>query len=76
VWDTLRSDEAKRFFSRDQQDKLVAGVEVEKHDALVQMFASVNPDVVVNCIGLIEHHKEAEDPQMAFRSARCCTIAW
>lgn len=83
VWGTLRSDEAKRFFSGDQQDKLVAGVDVEKHDALVRMFARVNPDVVVNCIGLTKHHKEAEDPQMALplnallphRMADLCAVA-
>lgn len=65
VWGTLRLDESKRFFSGDQQAKLMAGVDVEKHDALVRMFARVKPDVVVNCIGLTKHHKEAEDPQMA-----------
>ena len=83
VWGTLRSDEAKRFFSGDQQDKLVAGVDVEKHDALVRVFARVKPDVVVNCIGLTKHHKEAEDPQMALplnallphRMADLCAVA-
>lgn len=83
VWGTLRSDEAKRFFSGDQQDKLLAGVDVEKHDALVRIFARVKPDVVVNCIGLTKHHKEAEDPQMALplnallphRMADLCAVA-
>ena len=83
VWGTLRSDEAQRFFSGDQQDKLVTGVDVEKHDALVRTFARVNPDVVLNCIGLTKHHKEAEDPQMALplnallphRMADLCAVA-
>ena len=65
VWGTLRSADAKRFFSGDHQDKLVAGVDVEKQDALVRMFSRVQPDVVINCIGLTKHHKEAEDPQLA-----------
>ena len=67
----------------DQQDKLVTGVDVEKHDALVRTFARVNPDVVLNCIGLTKHHKEAEDPQMALplnallphRMADLCAVA-
>ncbi|MBT8558144.1 SDR family oxidoreductase [Polynucleobacter paneuropaeus] len=83
VWGTLRSDKAKRFFSGDQQDKLIAGVDVEKHDVLVRMFACVKPDVVVNCIGLTKHHKEAEDPQIALplnallphRMADLCAVA-
>ena len=83
VWGTLRSDEAKRFFSGDQQDMLMAGVDVEKHDALVRIFARVKPDVVVNCIGLTKHHKEAEDPQLSLplnallphRMADLCAVA-
>jgi dTDP-4-dehydrorhamnose reductase len=83
VWGTLRSDEAKRFFSGDQQDKLVAGVDVEKQDALVRMFARVQPEVVLNCIGLTKHHKEAEDPLLALplnallphRMADLCAVA-
>jgi len=83
VWGTLRSDEAKRFFPEDQRDKLVAGVDVEKQDALVRIFARVKPDVVVNCIGLTKHHKEAEDPQLALtlnallphRMADLCAVA-
>ena len=83
VWGSLRSADARRFFTTDQQDKLVAGVDVEKHDALVRMFASVRPDVVVNCIGLTKHHKEAEDPQLALplnaflphRMADLCAVA-
>lgn len=83
VWGTLRSADRKRFFSGDQQDKLMSGVDVEKHDALVRIFARVKPDVVVNCIGLTKHYKEAEDPQMALplnallphRMADLCAVA-
>ena len=65
VWGTLRSADRKRFFSGGQQDKLVSGVDVEKYDELVRVFARVKPDVVVNCIGLTKHHKDAEDPLLA-----------
>lgn len=83
VWGTLRSADAKRFFSSDQQDKLVAGVDVEKQDALVRMFVQVQPDVALNCIGLTKHHKEAGDPLLALplnallphRMADLCAVA-
>jgi len=83
VWGTLRSDEAKLFFTADQSDKLVDGIDAEKYDALVRMFARVRPDVVVNCIGLTKHHKEAEDLQLALplnallphRMADLCAVA-
>ena len=56
---------------------------MEKHDALVRVFARVKPDVVVNCIGLTKHHKEAEDPLLALplnallphRMADLCAVA-
>ena len=83
VLGTLRSDEAKRFFSGDHQDKLVTGVDVEKHDVLVRIFARLKPDVVVNCIGLTKHHKESDDPLLAIplnallphRMANLCSVA-
>ena len=47
------------------QKRIVTGVDVNSHDALVRVFSEVKPDVVVNCIGLTKHHKEAEDPLQA-----------
>ena len=67
VWGTLRSAAFRHFFSDKQQDKLVASVDVEKNDTLVRLFARVKPDVVVNCIGLTKHHREAEDPLLALQ---------
>ncbi len=83
VWGTLRSADAKRFFKADQCDKLLAGVDVDKQEALVRVFSRVQPEVVVNCIGLTKHHKEAEDPQLALplnallphRMADLCAVA-
>jgi dTDP-4-dehydrorhamnose reductase len=83
VWGTLRSADVKRFFPKDQRDKLVSGIDVEKIDALVQLFALVMPDVVVNCIGLTKHHKEADNPLLALplnallphRIANLCAVA-
>ena len=83
VWGTLRSADLKRFFPEDQRDRLAAGVDMEKNDALVRLFARVQPDVVVNCIGLTKHHKEADDPLLALplnallphRMADLCAVA-
>ena len=82
VWATLRADASKRFFEETLADKLIAGVDVEKHDALVRVFAHLRPDVVVNCIGLTKHHKTADDPILAIplntllphRLAELCAI--
>jgi dTDP-4-dehydrorhamnose reductase len=62
---TLRSNALKRFFSETLADKLIPDVDVERHDVMVRVFAQVQPDVVVNCVGLTKHHSEAEDPLLA-----------
>ncbi len=62
---TLRSNALKRFFPETLAGKLIPDMDVEKHDALVRIFAQVQPDVVVNCVGLTKHHNEAEDPLLA-----------
>jgi len=65
VWGSMRSDQDAKYFQPSQQEQLVAGVDVEKPDALLRIFSRVKPDLVVNCIGLTKHHKVAEDPQLA-----------
>lgn len=80
---TLRSVEAKRFFLPSISSKLVSGVDMGNHDALVRVFSRVQPDVVVNCIGLTKHHKESDDPVLAIpinallphRIAELCAVA-
>jgi dTDP-4-dehydrorhamnose reductase len=83
VFGTLRSEDAKRFFLPAVAGKLLPGVDINNQDALLQVFLRVRPEVVVNCIGLTKHHKEAEDPQMALplnallphRMADLCAVA-
>lgn len=65
VHGTLRSNAWKRFFPETLAGKLIPDVDVERHDALVRVFAQVQPDVVVNCVGLTKHHSEAEDPLLS-----------
>ena len=65
VFGTLRSDQAKRFFSSEVATRLIADCDIENDDSLVTLFAKVQPDVVINCIGLIKHLVEAEDPLAA-----------
>ena len=65
VYGTVRSSDVKRFFSPDIAERLLTGVDVESHDALVKVFDQVRPDVVINCIGLIKHLPGADDPLLA-----------
>ena len=65
VFGTLRSGFAKKFFSPGIAEKLVTDVDVDKQDSLVRAFSQIRPDVVINCVGLTKHHKEASDPLLA-----------
>ncbi|HCI14992.1 MAG TPA: NAD(P)-dependent oxidoreductase [Gallionellaceae bacterium] len=83
VFGTVRSGGAGRFFTPDIAERLIAGIDVEQHDALVKLFARIRPDVVVNCIGLVKQLADAEDPLVALplnamlphRLARLCELA-
>lgn len=65
VWGTLRANSARRFFPEAHASKLLSGVNVDSSDALVRAFTRVQPDVVINCIGLTKHHRESDDPLLA-----------
>ena len=82
VFGTVRSGSANRFFAREIAGRMLTGVDVENHDALVNTFTRVRPDVVVNCVGLIKQLADADDPLLAIpinsllphRLARLCDL--
>lgn len=59
---TLRSDNARRHFAPELQAGLVSGVDVEREDGLIRVFTEAQPEVVVNCVGLIKQLGNAKDP--------------
>lgn len=65
VFGTLRSDSAKHFFSPKIAARLLGGVDVAQEDSLIRTLHTIQPQVVINCIGLTKHHKEADDPLLA-----------
>lgn len=65
VFGTTRNDRAKGYFPETLGKNLVAGVDVESHDSLIRAFALVQPQVVVNCIGLVKQLADANDPLQA-----------
>ncbi len=83
VWGTLRSSAALHHFAPSSHARLRTGVDVLDQDALVNVFAQVRPDVVINCVGLIKQLADAKDPLTALpinamlphRLARLCELA-
>lgn len=82
VCGTLRSDQARRQFSKEAQSKLITGIDALDVDALAQCLAEQRPDAVINCVGLVKQHAEANDPLRALpinallphRLARLCAL--
>lgn len=83
VWGTLRRDAARKHFPADSHARLHAGVDVLDQDSLVAALAAIQPDVVINCVGLIKQLADAQDPLTALpinamlphRLARLCALS-
>lgn len=59
VFGTVRSLKGKEQFFVGRQDSLIQGIDVSEFNALQQAVTSVQPDVVINCVGLIKQHDVA-----------------
>lgn len=65
VFGTARSESARNHFSPALAEQLVFGVDVESQDSLIKAFGTIQPDVVVNCVGLVKQLVDANDPLLA-----------
>lgn len=65
VYATSRNNSVYSHFSKDLSTKLVTNVDVENHDSLVKVFNKIKPNIVINCIGLVKHLADANDPLKA-----------
>ena len=80
---SARSTSALGLLPTELSDRVVCGVDVEHVDSLISLFSKVQPDVVINCIGLVKQLAEADDPLAAIpinsllphRLARLCGVA-
>lgn len=62
---SVRSPAALQHFREDLRGRILCGVDVEKQDSLIRVFASARPDLVINCVGLVKQLAEANDPLLA-----------
>lgn len=86
AFDVVGSARSPGFLARlpaHLRPRIVCGIDVDSADGLARLFASAQPDVVVNCVGLVKQLAEADDPLAAIpinallphRLARLCEIA-
>jgi len=45
--------------------RIESGVDVESLDSLTKMFVNIQPDIVINCIGIVKQLAEGNDPMIA-----------
>ncbi len=83
VWGTLRSAQDRRFFPQSDAMQFINGIDATHTDSMLKAFATIRPDVVVNCAGLTKHHPESDDllqnlelnATLPHRLARICEVA-
>ncbi len=59
---TVRSSNIPQSFTKEIAKNIISGFDVLNHDSLLKVFASVKPDVVINCVGLVKQLAEVNDP--------------
>uniref|UniRef100_A0A9E7ZV88 dTDP-4-dehydrorhamnose reductase n=1 Tax=Bosea sp. NBC_00436 TaxID=2969620 RepID=A0A9E7ZV88_9HYPH len=62
VTGTARSSTSLAALPRNDNARIVSGVEVMETDRLVRLFMEEHPDVVINCVGIIKQLSAAKDP--------------
>lgn len=62
VFATLRDDKMRSHFEIEVQQSLISQVDVLDHDRLVEVFDQVQPDCVINCVGVIKQLASANNP--------------
>ena len=61
VWGTVRSSSDKQHFNDLIQSRVIVSGDIERRETLPRLFSTVNPDVVINCIGLTKHRPTSGD---------------
>lgn len=61
VFGTIRSESAGDLFFSKHKGSLISNIDVEKEECLKQAFEISQPDVVINCIGIIKQLADAKD---------------
>lgn len=66
VYATVRSPKGfSRWFSQDLLRKICADVDANNFDSVTNIIASIQPDIVINCIGLVSESRIANDLLLA-----------
>jgi len=65
VYGTLRSSNALHYFQESLRENIILDADVENFDGLIKLVSTIQPDVTVNCIGLVKQLTDSADPLRA-----------
>jgi dTDP-4-dehydrorhamnose reductase len=65
VYGAARSEWILQHIPQSISKGIIVGTNVESNDSLIRLFATVRPDCVINCIGLVKQLADANDPLQA-----------
>lgn len=79
---TVRSEAAADLLPEILKSQVFSGVDVENIDALADLFDSFQPDIAINCVGVVKQLTSSQDPLVALpinslfphRLARICAL--
>lgn len=79
----VRSRQAIGLLPDNVRDLAVSGIDVENIDNLIRLFDEVQPDVVINCVGLVKQLSDVNNPLVALpinslfphRLANICAVS-
>jgi dTDP-4-dehydrorhamnose reductase len=61
VFGTIRSESSKKLFPAPFAENLIPNIDIESNDCLKKAFEITQPDIVINCIGIIKQLSDAKD---------------
>lgn len=65
VTGAVRSRSSLKYFDESLAGGLLAGFDACNTDSILKLFNKVDPDVVINCVGLVKQLDDARDPSLA-----------
>lgn len=67
VFGTVRSEYSSEHLRDVNLNKIFAGVDAEDDSKIIDIISSINPDVLINCVGATKHKDDGNQPINAIR---------
>lgn len=67
VYGTVRSDLSLQHFKDIPLSKIFTEIDTEDDSKMLDIFGTIHPDVVINCIGLTKHKEDGNHPIKAIK---------